>query len=119
MMKRGLLLGGVLAAFAILYMIWLDQLGPRITGPEKEVSAVCNALKVGMTHKQVASTREDVVSKSENPSVFNPNPNLAYIDKEKTLLQVEIGEKSGFVCVCQVDMDDRRVAKVRETFCSD
>ena len=107
-LKIGLIVIGSLVTLWITVAAYF-VIAPGIIGPKADVESYCSAIEPGTTPAEldVISGDHGLIPIFEGDTVDNGT------------VQVDIQHKNGWVCICQVEMQDGKVLQPNEVFCSD
>lgn len=97
---------GGLASLVLLTVLYF-MIAPTIIGPKTEAQNFCSAIPSGTT--------------TEDLAIIIGDHGLQPIDGtiENSTLQVDLQFQNGWVCICQVEMENGKVSHPNDVFCSD
>jgi len=99
----------ILGSFIVLVLVAMFYwaIAPGIIGPQTEVENFCSAIQPGTTTAELA----ELSGSHGLQPIFGT--------QQDGTVQVDLQLKNGWICMCQVEMENGEVSQPNEVFCSD
>lgn len=108
------LFGGLVTLIILGMIYW--SVAPTLIGPKTAVVDFCSAIPAGTTTAEL----EIISGQHGLQSIYGfEEGQQSEPDVNNGTVQVDYQSKNGWICICQVEMQDGKVVQPNDVFCSD